>query len=73
MEIAHSVILELKVGPRITAADKAQLSIDVRAKTACGMHVKKASVVCFRDDESVEFCEVYPQPIHAMMSKEAQK
>ena len=57
MEIAHSTIIELKVSPRITPADRAQLMKYVRAKRACGMLVRHAAVVCFRDDETVEVCE----------------
>ena len=57
MEIAQSTILELKVAPRITPADKAQLMKYVRAKRACGMQIEHAAVVCFREDETVEVCE----------------
>lgn len=57
MEIAHSVILELKVAPRVTPADRAQLMKYVRAKRACGMQIEHAAVVCFREDETVEICE----------------
>ncbi len=57
MEIAHSTILELKVAPRVTPADRAQLMKYVRAKTACGMRVEHAAVVCFREDETVEVWE----------------
>ena len=57
MEIAQSTILELKVAPRITSADKAQLRKNVRAKRACGMLIEHAAVVCFREDETVEVCE----------------
>ena len=63
MEIAHSVILELKVAPRITPADRAQLMKYVRAKTACGMLLEKAAVVCFRDDETVEVFEAELGPV----------
>ena len=57
MEVAHSVILELKVAPRVTPADRAQLMKYVRAKRACGMKIEHAAVVCFREDETVEICE----------------
>ena len=58
MEIAHNTILELKVAPRVTAADKAQLMKYVRAKQACGMRLEHAAVVCFRDDGYVEIQEM---------------
>lgn len=58
MEIAHNTILELKVSPRVTAADEAQLMKYVRAKQACGMKLEHAAVVCFRDDGNVEILEV---------------
>lgn len=58
MEIAHNTILELKVAPRITPMDEAQLMKYVRAKQACGMRLEHAAVVCFRDDATVEFLEV---------------
>jgi len=58
MEIAQSVILELKVAPRVTPGDRAQLMKYVRAKRACGMRLERAAVVCFRDDGAVEICEV---------------
>ena len=58
MEIAHNTILELKVAPRVTAADEAQLMKYVRAKRACGMRLEHAAVECFRDDGSVEIREV---------------
>ncbi len=58
MEIAHYSILELKVAPRITSADQAQLMKYVRAKRACGMRLEHAAVVCFRDDGFVEFREL---------------
>ena len=57
MEIAHNTILELKVAPRITPADEAQLMKYVRAKQAAGMKIEHAAVVCFRDDGKVEFLE----------------
>ena len=57
MEIAHNTILELKVAPRVTAADEAQLMKYVRAKRACGMRLEHAAVVCFRDDGVVEIRE----------------
>lgn len=57
MEIAHNTIIELKVAPKITSADKAQLMKYVRAKQACGMKIQHAAVVCFRDDGDVEIAE----------------
>ena len=57
MEIAHNTILELKVAPRVTPADQAQLMKYVRAKLACGMKLEHAAVVCFRDDGDVEIME----------------
>jgi GxxExxY protein len=57
MEIAHNTILELKVAPRVTSADKAQLMKYVRSKQACGMKLEHAAVVCFRDDGNVEIVE----------------
>jgi GxxExxY protein len=57
MEIAHNTILELKVAPRVTAADEAQLMKYVRAKRVCGMRLEHAAVVCFRDDGTVEIRE----------------
>ena len=58
MEIAHNTIIELKVAPRITAGDEAQLMKYVRAKQACGMRLEHAAVVWFRDYGSVEIREV---------------
>jgi GxxExxY protein len=58
MEIAHNTIIELKVAPKVTAADEAQLMKYVRAKQACGMRLEHAAVVCFRDDGTVEIREV---------------
>jgi GxxExxY protein len=57
MEIASNTILELKVAPRVTAADQAQLMKYVRAKLACGMKIEHAAVVCFREDGRVEVVE----------------
>jgi hypothetical protein len=57
MEIAHNTIIELKVAPRVTAADHAQLMKYVRAKRSCGMKLEHAAVVCFRDDGDVEIME----------------
>ena len=57
MEIAQSTILELKVAPRITPADRAQLMKYVRAKKAIGMKLEHAAVVCFREDGTVEISE----------------
>ncbi len=54
IEIAHSTIVELKVGPRVKQADIDQLMKYVRAKQACGMKLRNAAVVCFRTDNTVE-------------------
>ena len=58
MEIAHNTILELKVSPKVTSADEAQLMKYVRSKLACGMKLEHAAIVCFRDDGVVEIREV---------------
>jgi hypothetical protein len=58
MEIAHNTIIELKVAPKITAGDEAQLMKYVRAKHGCGMKLEHAAVVCFRDDGEVEIREI---------------
>jgi GxxExxY protein len=62
MEIAHNTIIELKVAPKVTAADQAQLMKYVRAKLACGMKLEHAAVVCFRDDGAVEIMEARLSP-----------
>jgi len=54
IEIAHSTIVELKVGQRVKQADIDQLMKYVRAKRACGMKLQNAAVVCFRTDNTVE-------------------
>jgi GxxExxY protein len=54
MEVAHSTILELKVGVRVRQADIDQLMKYVRAKQACGMTLRNAAVICFRTDNHVE-------------------
>ena len=58
MEIAHNTIIELKVAPKVTPNDLAQLMKYVRAKQACGMKLQHAAVVCFRDDGEVQIEEV---------------
>ncbi len=57
MEIAGNTIIELKVAPRATPGDHAQLMKYVRAKLACGMKIEHAAVVCFREDGRVEIVE----------------
>lgn len=47
MEVAHTVLLELKVAPQIKQADKDQLWKYIRAKKACGMQLEHAAVICF--------------------------
>ncbi len=54
VEIAHSTIVELKVGLKVKQADIDQLMKYVRAKQACGMKLRNAAVVCFRTDNTVE-------------------
>ena len=54
MEVAHNTILELKVGACVRQQDVNQLMKYVNAKRACGLTVKHAGVVCFRQDHSVE-------------------
>ena len=54
MEIAHTTIIELKIGPKVRQADIDQLMKYVNAKKACGMNLKNAAVVCFRTDNTVE-------------------
>lgn len=54
MEVAHNTLLELKVGTRVRQADVDQLMKYVRAKQACGMALRNATVVCFRTDNRVE-------------------
>ncbi len=58
MEVAHSAILELKVGAGVRPQDVSQLMKYVRAKQACGMKVKHAAVICFRTDNTVEIQSV---------------
>ena len=70
MEIAHTVILELKVGPRITSLDTAQLMKYVRAKIGCGMRLEHAAVVCFRDYKRVEICEVEMSEVASLLNKD---
>ena len=54
MEIAHSTIIELKIGLKVRQVDIDQLMKYVRAKQACGMNLRNAAVVCFRTDNTVE-------------------
>lgn len=57
MEVAHSVILELKVGACVRAQDVAQLMKYVNARKASRMNVRHAAVICFRTDNTVEIVE----------------
>jgi len=54
MELAHSALLELKVGACVRQQDVNQLMKYVNAKRACGLQVKHAAVICFRQDGQVE-------------------
>jgi GxxExxY protein len=54
MEVAHTTIIELKVGTGVKQQDLNQLRKYVKAKRGCGMDVKEAAVVCFRTDNTVE-------------------
>jgi len=58
MEVAHCAILELKVGVGVRQQDVNQLLKYVHAKRACGMRVRHAAVICFRNDNRVEIVEV---------------
>lgn len=55
MEVDHSIILELKTAPTITAKHIQQLMKYVRARSSTGMHITEAAVVCFTDHDTVEF------------------
>jgi GxxExxY protein len=55
MEVDHSIILELKTAPSITAKHVQQLMKYVRARSSTGMHVVEAAVVCFTERDTVEF------------------
>jgi GxxExxY protein len=55
MEIDHSIILELKTAPSITAKHVQQLMKYVRARSSTGMHIVEAAVVCFTERDTVEF------------------
>ena len=54
LEVDHRIILELKVAPRITPKHIRQLQKYARARTATGMHVEAAAVVCWTDHDTVE-------------------
>ncbi len=47
MEVAHTVLLELKVAPQIKQTDKDQLWKYIRAKKASGVRLEHAAVICF--------------------------
>lgn len=55
LEVDHSVILELKVAPAITSKHVQQLMKYVRARALTGMNVTDAAVVCFKENDTVEF------------------
>ena len=54
MEVAHTTILEFKVGPKIVDKNVDQLMRYVKARQQTGMDVRDAAVICFRDDHTVE-------------------
>jgi GxxExxY protein len=54
MEVAHTTILELKVGTAVKLQDLNQVMKYVKAKRKSGMDVQNAAVVCFRTDNTVE-------------------
>ena len=58
MEVAHSAILELKVGASVRPQDVTQLLKYVNARRAVGMSVRKAAVVCFCGAGHVEVVEL---------------
>ncbi len=58
MEVAHTTILELKVGTAVKLQDVNQLVKYVKAKRQCGMDVRDAAVVCFRTDKTVEIKKI---------------
>lgn len=58
MEVAHKVILELKVASKITLQHVQQLRRYVRARRSLGMNVEAACVICFTEKEKVEFLEL---------------
>ena len=58
LEIDHSVILELKVAPKITTKHIQQLQKYVRARMSTGMHVEGAAVICWTEKDTVEFYQV---------------
>ena len=55
LEVDHSVILELKVAPSVTQKHIQQLMKYVRARSLTGMNVTDAAVVCFTENDTVEF------------------
>jgi hypothetical protein len=58
MEVAHSAILELKVGASVRPQDVTQLLKYVNARRAGGMQVRRAAVVCFCAAGHVEVVEL---------------
>jgi len=59
MEVDHTTLVELKVGPRVRRADLQQLMKYVRAKRVSGMmEIQQAVVICFRTDGRVQFHEM---------------
>jgi GxxExxY protein len=62
LEIDHSIILELKVAPKIAPKHVQQLQKYVRARVSTGMNVEGAAVVCWTDQDTVEFHSIPVPP-----------
>lgn len=63
LEIDHRIILELKVAPKVTPKHIQQLQKYVRARISTGMNVEGAAVVCWTDQDTVEFHSIpLPSP-----------
>ena len=58
LEVDNRVILELKVGPRITDKHLQQLRKYVHARLSTGMEVEAAAVVCWTDKNAVQFMQI---------------
>jgi GxxExxY protein len=58
LEIDHRVILELKVGPKITLSHIQQLKKYVRARVSTGMNVEAAAIIIFNERDRVEILEL---------------
>ena len=69
MEVAHSVLLELKVAPKIKRSDMEQLWKYIRAKKASGMKLEHAAVVCFctSTGKGETDLDVEPQAYHVQI------